>query len=61
LEGANQKGKRISAEAPLAHDPDGPTREATAYGEGCAGVSRVGPVRPDPGENSNGNLILNFK
>jgi hypothetical protein len=36
-EGANQKGKRIPAETPSTHGPDGPTRKASAYGGREAG------------------------
>jgi hypothetical protein len=42
LEGVNRKGKRISAETPSTHGPDGPAIKASAYGEGRpAGL--VGP------------------
>jgi hypothetical protein len=55
LEGANQKGKHISAGAPSAHGPDGPVREAAAYEEGWADSGGAGPVGPDPREDSNQN------
>jgi hypothetical protein len=34
LEGANRKGKHISAEVPSTHGPDVLVRKASAYGEG---------------------------
>jgi hypothetical protein len=34
LEGANRKRKRISAETPSTHGPDGPARKALACREG---------------------------
>jgi hypothetical protein len=61
LEGVNQKGKHIFTEAPSAHGPDGSVREVATYEEGWADAGRAGLVGPDPGENSNGNFISNFK
>jgi hypothetical protein len=50
LEGANQKRKRISAETPSTHGPDGPARKALACREGRSagrlGQRPSGPVRP---------------
>jgi hypothetical protein len=61
LEGINQKGKHIFIEAPSAHGPDGSVREVATYEEGWADAGRAGLVGSDPGENSNGNFISNFK
>jgi hypothetical protein len=61
VEYASPKGKRLLANAPGPIGPAGPSREVTACEARWADMGRVGPSRPDPGKNSNGNLILNFK
>jgi hypothetical protein len=61
VECVSPKGKRLSAKMPRLVRPVGPSGEAASYEAWWAGARRVGAAGTDSGENSNGNLSLNFE